>query len=353
MTKILIYSDLHCSYTSSILPLFSANSEGNEKFTVRLNMIINTGKWLSALAEENKVDLIINGGDTFDSIVVKAEELVGISEFFKAFNKLKCKHYVLVGNHEKVNESFNGSEIFSGFPNVEVIDKPKKITDEISLLPYMSEKEITNKVLKDLSNKVLVSHIDIQGSCLRDKYILESGVNPEFLGAYFEFVANGHLHTAEKLNTTQGQIWNIGGVSSISFVDNQEYIPSCVIYDTNTNSFVRYKNPYAILFRKLSVDSVKDLLKERKKLTDYKYVLSIKYSNYEQKVELQSILDKTDNVLSYKLVNEVIDARSSKPDESIDLSALDIKSKFEEFLDTSELKYDKKEYLKILRMVKK
>ena len=345
--KVQIYTDLHCSYTSSILPLYSGESS---KFTTRLEMIVNTGRWLSDLAKKENVDLIINGGDTFDSIIVKAEELVAISEFFKCFEEVSCDHYVLVGNHEKVNENFNGSEIFSGFKSVHVVDKPKKITDEISLLPYMQEDLITHDLLKTIRGKLLVSHIDIQGSCLRDSYILDSGVNPEMLAEYFEFVANGHLHTAEKLKTTQNEVWNIGGVSSISFVDNQEYIPSCVIFDTETKTFKRYENPYSILFRKISIDTVKDLLLELKKLPENPVVLSIKFSNYEQKVDLQNILDKNSKVLNYKLVNTVVDPGTESLD-LVDVTSLDVKSKFEEFLDTTELRYEKQDYLNLLKAV--
>ena len=77
MSRILIYSDLHCSYTSSILPLYSKNTNG---FTTRLQMIIDTGKWISDIAEKEPVDLIVNGGDTFDSILVKAEELSAVQK---------------------------------------------------------------------------------------------------------------------------------------------------------------------------------------------------------------------------------------------------------------------------------
>ena len=251
--KILIYSDLHCSYTSSILPLYTGKKD---IYTTRLRMIIETGRWLSNLAQEKKVDLIINGGDTFDSTLIKTEELNAIREFFSFFEELPIPHHVIVGNHEKVNENFNASEILSGFKNITVEKIPRKINEFVSVLPYKDSKEIDSSLLKEISNQLLISHIDIQGSCLRDSYILDSGVNPELLSEFFEFVANGHLHTAERLETSKNQVWNIGGVSSISFVDNQEYIPSAVIYNTESNSFERVNNPCSILFRRITIDSV-------------------------------------------------------------------------------------------------
>ena len=60
--RILMYSDLHISKTSSILPL----SSDNPKYSYRQNMIIETGKYLANLVKQEKPDMIINLGDTFD-----------------------------------------------------------------------------------------------------------------------------------------------------------------------------------------------------------------------------------------------------------------------------------------------
>lgn len=348
--KILIYSDLHCSYNSSILPLYT-DYDTYPKFTTRLNMILRTGKWLSGLAAEQDVDLIINGGDTFNNITVRTEELEAIYIFFSCFKDLKQKHYVVVGNHEKVNENFNASTILKGYENIYVIDKPTRINDIVSVLPYMESSEVNDEVLKPIKNQLLVSHIDIQGSCLRDSYILDSGVLPEFLAEYFDFVCNGHLHTAETLLSRNGKcVCNVGSVSSISFVDNQEYIPSAVIYDSDTNTFTRYENPHAILFRRCTVDTIKDLMTYISKLDpDHKYVLMVKYTNYDQKLDLQKVLDQSSIVIAYKLVN----VYSAETVEGVvtdvaDVSSLNIKEKFSEFLDTVELKYEKKDYLDLL-----
>lgn len=351
-TKVLIYTDLHCSYNSSILPLYSdkySNVDNDEKFTVRLNMIINTGKWLADLAQVNNVDCIINGGDTFDSTIVKAEELEAISRFFSFFEGLGVPHYVLVGNHEKVNEKFNASEFLSGYENVLVVDEPTCLGDDsVSLLPYVESDDITESLIKKLSNKFLVSHIDIKGSLLRENVVSETGTKPELLAKNFDFVANGHLHTAQQV---KDNVWNIGSVSSISFGDNQEYIPSAVIYDTDTNTFKRIENPYTILFRRLTVSSPEGLKGQLEYLDRrFKYALNVKYDDYENKSEIQKILDEDDNVLVYKTISVFatgIEQEQEKQEDSC-LADLDVKQKFKEFLNTVECKYDKDIYYEIL-----
>lgn len=347
--KVLIYTDLHCSYNSSILPLFK---DSKSKYTIRLDMILKTGKWISQIAKEENVDIIINGGDTFDNIIVKTEELECISEFFRNFQELKIPHYITVGNHEKVNDDFNAVEILSNYPEIKIIKEPTKINDKISILPHMDSKKVTNALLKTISNDILVSHIDIQGSCLRDSYILDFGVNPELLASHFKFVANGHLHTAEHLETTQNEVWNIGGVSSISFVDNQEYLPSLVILDTDTLTFKRIPNPHSILFRRFTIDSLKDLVKDLKELDkNYKYALTVKYTNYDIKADVQETLEKNKKVIAFKLVNAFVNKTKLNQDTSSLAANLDVTSKFIDFLNehTDSLKYDAKEYLSIVK----
>ena len=60
--RILLYSDVHISRTSSILP----TTYKDTNYTYRQIMLKQTAQWLSKLARDNKPDLIINLGDTFD-----------------------------------------------------------------------------------------------------------------------------------------------------------------------------------------------------------------------------------------------------------------------------------------------
>ena len=351
--KILIYTDLHCSYNSSILPLYVDEGEENAKFTVRLRRIIQTGKWLSELAKENNVDCIVNGGDTFDSTMVKAEELEAISKFFEYFKGLGVPHYVAVGNHEKVNDNFNASEILSGYDNVIVVDKPTKVNDELSILPYMDTSDIDESLLKTIANKVLVSHIDIKESYIREGVKLETGVRSEELAEHFEFVANGHIHVPNELRTSKNSVWNIGTVFSHSFSDDQGYIPSAVIFDTNTMRQTRYKNPNAILFRRIEGFDTslefEDLLDSYEDSFDYAFI--VKYSDYENKEYYQHILSSRKNVLAFKLLNVYSEDNTEDIEQVQDFTDLDVKQKFIEFLDTVDCKYEKQRYLSVLEGV--
>ena len=78
--KILLYSDLHISRTSSIMPTTISNS----KYTFRQNMIIELGKFLTLIAENEKPDLIINLGDTFDQCTITSYDVQTASGFFSS-----------------------------------------------------------------------------------------------------------------------------------------------------------------------------------------------------------------------------------------------------------------------------
>ena len=61
--KYLIFTDLHLSYNSSILPLSCKNSI----YTTRLQMCIDTLKRVFNVAKQENVDKIIFGGDMFNA----------------------------------------------------------------------------------------------------------------------------------------------------------------------------------------------------------------------------------------------------------------------------------------------
>lgn len=353
--KVGIYTDLHCAYTSSILPLACPTSS---KYTTRLQMIIDTGKWLNELFTNNKVDMIVNGGDTCDSNILKSTEITALADFFKQFTS-DIPHYVITGNHEILDEDseFHATAILDGIGTITVINKPTKINDCVSVLPYMNSNNIDNNLLKSLSNNLLVSHIDIMGSALRAEYIMDTGVNPEMLAEYFDFVANGHLHTAEHVHTSKNNVWNIGSTSSVSFVDNNEYIPSAIIYDTDTKTFKRYENPYTILFRKLSADSVSDVINQINNLSDdHKYVVRITCP-YDCREEIRQYLDGQSKVITYRVVSNNHGKSINLSNNSLLIKNLDrrsdMKTEFIKFLNknSDSMKYPMKEYMKVLENI--
>lgn len=371
--KILMYSDIHISRTSSILPV------GNmDKYTYRQQMIIETAKLICNIAEQQDVDLILNLGDTFDQHTLTSYDVEVASEFFKQFRLLNKPHLVLVGNHEMINKNYNAVKLLSNIPNITVIDKPSTIsgniitnnTDDSNLqlafLPYNNFKNIVDIPKGDF----LISHNDIQGSEIRSGIKLPEGLSLEQLKSY-KLVFNGHIHKSGIFSN----IVNVGSSTTHSFSDDNDSLPKVYVFNTATldlNSFVNKTCPLFRTFKIQSLEDLKNLLTNNLDLT-YKYILHI-ISPYSIKDEVKQLLNKllvspkhicddiakndTDykvQLLNYKVTTYLTEQekqaqqQDSQPSENVsNTTNLDITSSFKEFLTTVDLKYPMQMYMDVL-----
>ena len=90
--KIGIYSDVHISRTSSILPLYLNDQS---KYTLRLENCINSMNDMYQTFEDRNVDVIINCGDTFNSHTISADEM---SAYLDIIHKPFCKEYIEISS---------------------------------------------------------------------------------------------------------------------------------------------------------------------------------------------------------------------------------------------------------------
>ena len=344
--KIFMYSDVHISRTSSILP----QTEG--KYSYRQQMIMATGKWLSNLVKDEKPDIIINLGDTFDQHTITSYDIDTASDFFGNFIDIKVPHIVLVGNHEMVNKDFNAISILKHINNIIVIDEPSKINLEINgngnpvplaFLPYQDWKEI-----KDFPDgEFLFSHIDIKGSSIRKGSDLKDGLDVDSLSKY-KLVFNGHIHKP----SIKGNIINVGSITTHGFGDDEDSIPTCYIFDTDTMDLKQFKSIFSPLFRKITCNSVDELIDILQKL-DKKYSYCIHcICPFEIKDDIKKILDNTNNIVSNR-INTIITENHQELKESETLTLqtkTDIVKTFKEFLDEGnvDLKFPKAYYVNII-----
>lgn len=296
--KIGVYTDIHCCYTSSILPIHCESST----YTTRLQMIIDTFRWMYDIFEQQEVDFIVNCGDLFDSCNVRSEE---ISALAKALSYSRgIPEYHILGNHDTLDKRryFYSTALLSGFPYIEIIDNPTKLNNGVSFLPYM-EADKAQEILGCLQNDILFSHLDIQGSRLNQFKVLEEGTDPKALSNLFKLVINGHIHSYQRIKSN---VYNIGSTTSLSFSDNSDYCPGITIVDTDSFDILRISNPYAIRFIKFNF---KDLNKNQclsyldSKLSNIanKVVLKIDCKG-ELKETLAQYVGNFENVLTCKVV---------------------------------------------------
>lgn len=328
--KLFIYSDVHISRTSSILPLIS----DYKKYTYRQNMIVKTAKWMTDILLQNDIDMIINLGDTFDQNTITSYDIDTASEFFKIFKHINKQHLVLCGNHEMLNTDYNVLRLLDNIDGIQVIDTPTVI-DNLLFLPYCDYNDL------DLSNyngsEYAFLHHDIYGSKVSPTNVLDFGISQDSLGK-FKKVFNGHVHAKSKFSN----IINVGSITTHSFADSSESVPTCYIFDTVTQELKEFENTICPLFRKINVDSIDGLNTNLDSLDNrFKYVLHLDCA-YELKEQVNSIMKEMPNLITYKITTKSIKQEDTnvKPEDIKLESNLDIKQSFKDFLSTGiELKY--------------
>ena len=344
--KIFLYSDLHISRTSSILP-----SSSDTRYTYRQQMIINTGKYLADIIDQEKPDLIINLGDTFDQHTITSYDVDVASEFFKCFRMFNIPHLVLVGNHEMVNQNFNAIKILGNINNITVISEPCSVNtnviipnqnnEELAFLPYCDYRDVEELP----KGKFLFSHQDIQGSIIRGDFAMPNGLTNEQLKQY-QLVFNGHIHKSSIINN----VVNVGSITTHSFSDDENCVPQCYIFDTNTMDLKTFKSNICPLFRKVNINnSIKELKSVINEFdTNYKYLIHC-VCPFEIKEDVKNYLNNEQKILNSRINVRITKTQEEDKVETVNLkSNIDITQTFKEFLDTVELKLPKEYYDNVL-----
>lgn len=356
--RIFIYSDLHISRTSSIMPLTSSIN----KYTYRQNMILELGKYLENIIDEQKPDLIINLGDTFDNHTITSYDIDIASKFFECFRMFNIPHIVLVGNHEMINQDFNAIEILNNINNITVISEPSTVNTDIILLTKLSLQQPNVKlaflpycdyrdILEFPEGDFLFSHQDIQGSCIRGDFKLPNGIDQNDLSKY-KLVFNGHIHKSSIMKN----IINVGSISTHSFSDDQENVPKCYIFDTNTLDLTTYKPTCCPLFRKVEIKkNISELYAFMDQLDkNYKYILHI-ICPFELKDEIKSYIEQNEFVINSRIsiIGSIKEVKEENKNNTINLSSnIDILQNFKDFLNITDLKYPLELYADVLKEVK-
>lgn len=360
MAKIGIYSDVHISKTSSILPAYL-----NDKsvYTTRLQMCLESLKYAHRIFNSNNVDMIVNCGDTFDSHTISSEEQHAYVEtLVSCENNSNCVFKTLVGNHDRLNNIFSSIDMLELKNPGEIVtlyDYCAIDNCDLYFMSFFESSEFLDKLQEMLQifprqheKAILFMHGDINGSTLNGNKKIENRISTEILANHFDMVINGHIHCHEliyKQNNTL--IYNIGSLTSHSFADNEEYIPSCWILDTDAFEVIEFKNPNAILFKTMEIfdDSYISDIDDKCK-TDNPVVLKIKTTN-DLKDDIESCLKSISNVIKYKFIfsykADLIKSERLDVDTDLgDASAKPIESEFIDFLSSrDDLKDDLQIYI--------
>lgn len=372
--KIGIYSDVHISRNNGIMPLYLNKNENG--YTTRLDFCRKAMGYVYQTFSKEKVDLIINCGDTFNSHTVTSDELKCFSEIYGSkmygSESQRPKEFIIVGNHDKFNDSFSSIDLLNCFKtfNIQVVKDYEWDSWEgvdIYLIGYFKTEEFNQKIQEMLEKyprqhdkAILFMHGDINGSTLFGSKKITNQIDNEMLYDKFDIVVNGHIHCAEMINKKDNKlIMNIGSLTTHSFADSNNHVGSFYVYDTDTDIWVRHINPYQILFRYYIIENQKDLEELKDKLLmlendNLSVILKIKCKN-KFKDTIEQYLDKhCANIVSCKYIL-MYDTESNSDENNSSTETINtqtninisgnIKNEFISFLKTSgELKHDMQDY---------
>ena len=244
--KILCYSDCHWSVYSSII-----RSRG-EKYSTRLENLIESVNWAERCAEQEGCEKIICLGDFFDKAELDAEAVTALTEIKWA----RIPHVFLVGNHEmnRRESLFSTAHLLNLHDDIIVADRPYAVylveqDIELAFLPYTLDYNIPER-FRDANRRtrILFSHNDVCGINY-GQFVSKEGFQIEDIEDCCDLCINGHIHNNGKIST---KIINIGNITGQNFSeDASKYEHDALIIDTDNLSVQILENPYAFNFYKL------------------------------------------------------------------------------------------------------
>ena len=151
-------------------------------------------------------------------------------------------------------------------------------------------------------------------------------------------------------------IINVGSISTHSFSDDQENVPKCYIFDTNTLDLTTYKPTCCPLFRKVEIKkNISELYAFMDQLDkNYKYILHI-ICPFELKDEIKSFIEQNEFVINSRIsiIGSIKEVKEENKNNTINLSSnIDILQNFKDFLNITDLKYPLELYVDVLKEVK-
>ena len=216
MARLLLFGDLH----------IGASRADSDK-------IIKTIDFVNQTAKIQKVDGIINMGDTLDCSGGRKQLLNPL--IISLLQKLDLsEHYILRGNHEYHMDG----DLLSVLNCKHFIDKPTILFD-CFFIPYT--KKIDKKMYPEQSFKYVFSHCDFHGGRY-DNGFEYRGKNDKILdGVFYEKLFLGHYHIRQQINKNVSSI----GATQSRIKSNNDEPMGITILDTISGKTEFLENPYS------------------------------------------------------------------------------------------------------------
>lgn len=334
--KILLYTDVHWSSTSSII-----RSRGT-RYSTRLENLLNSVNWAEQQAALHECECVMCLGDFFDKSNLNAEEITALQDITWANkNGENIPHFFIVGNHESDVASLNNSSTsaLKKLDNFYIINEVFTFGEVnqpncFICIPYMDddnrptiESLITDEIKQYTT--YIFSHNDIK--MRYGAYESTHGFDVEDIEKNCTLFLNGHLHNTDGNGFCKNG-YNLGNLSGQNFSeDATQYSHGVWILDTITRSLEFIENPYAFNFYKVQVDNEEDLTNlDLFVINKNNAVVSVKCISHLVE-QCRKMLQDKNNIVEFKLMSFEESTGAEQDMSQIELKTIDHLEQFNLF----------------------
>jgi len=245
--------------------------------------------------KENKIDTIINMGDTFDnrrSIDISALEWAKVN-YFDPLKEMGITIHTLIGNHDiyykNTNDVNSVNLLLKEYDNVIIYPETQEIKVgrlKILFVPWINQEneKISIDAIKKSKAKIAMGHLELNGFQATRGHTMEDGMDIKHFDK-FEKVYSGHYHT----RSTDGKIYYLGNPYEMFWNDVNDK-RGFHIFDTETLEHTPVNNPYRLFYNVYYDD------------TNYKLFNATEYVNKIVKVIVKK---KTDQKQFEKFIDKL------------------------------------------------
>ena len=203
--------------------------------------------------EKNKIDTIVNMGDTFDNrrnIDIQSLEWVKIN-YFDRLQQMGITVHSVIGNHDiyykDTNDVNSVDLLLREYNNIIVYKEPTTINLgglDILLLPWITEenKMRTLEAMDTTSADVIMGHLELNGFVATAGHRMEHGMDTKIFDKFYR-VYSGHYHT----RSDNGKIYYLGNPYEMFWNDVLD-TRGFHIFDTKTIEHKPVNNPYRLFY---------------------------------------------------------------------------------------------------------
>ena len=245
--------------------------------------------------QENKIDTIIDMGDTFDNR--RNIDLASLQWskriYFDKLQAMGIKVHIIVGNHTAYYKDTNSVNtvdlLLKEYNNIEVYSKPTEVNVgglDILFLPWINEenRSETLEAIKMSDSKVVMGHLELNGFVATRGHTMEHGMDTKVFDK-FDRVYSGHYHT----RSNNGKIYYLGNPYEMFWNDVNDK-RGFHLFDTTSVKHTPVNNPYRLFYNIYYED------------TNYKL---FDYRDFKNKIVKVIVKRKTDQKQFEKFIDKL------------------------------------------------